>query len=102
MIRKLFMVPAVALVHFGLILALTYLGPWVVDKSVAAPGTMTSLFKTAVVWASRVLYFPVITLSLFPREMFPGGLVYVPILLNSFVWAIFICLAAAAINRFRG
>ncbi|MFZ2041929.1 MAG: hypothetical protein WAV08_14600 [Desulfobacterales bacterium] len=38
--------------------------------------------------AAKVLYFPVVSLSLFPRAWFPGGWIAVPILVNSLVWAL--------------
>ncbi len=38
--------------------------------------------------AAKVLYFPVVSLSLFPRAWFPGGWIAVPILVNSLIWAL--------------
>lgn len=37
---------------------------------------------------AKILYFPVLSLSLFPRAWFPGGWIAVPILINSLVWAL--------------
>ena len=101
MIRKVLIISAIALLHFGIIVVLTYLGLYVVDGSLKESGAM-NLASETLVWASRILYFPVITLSLFPRNMFPGALVYVPILLNSFIWGILLYTAAAVFNRIRG
>ena len=95
MIRKLLIVLGIALGHFGIILALTFAG-----LSAAQAGG-TTLVSQILVWTSRVLYFPIITLALFPREMFPGSLVYVPILLNSLLWGIFLYLAYEVVDRIR-
>ncbi len=100
MIRKILTILTITLVHFGAILGLTYLGLHVVGGGVTEAGTLT-LGSKALVWTSRILYFPIVTLSLFPRDMFPGPLVFVPILLNSFVWGIFLYASAVVIDRFR-
>ncbi len=101
MIRKIWIVLALTLVHFGIVVALTYTGLHVVDATFAETGAPTLASKT-VVWASKILYFPIVTLSFFPREMFPGSLVFVPILFNSFVWGACLYLAAIAVDRLRG
>ena len=44
------------------------------------------------VWATRVLHFPIISMSLYSRQWFPGNWIYVPMLANSFLWAAGICL----------
>ncbi len=35
---------------------------------------------------TKVLYFPILGLALYPRHLFPGYWIYVPIALNSLVW----------------
>ena len=40
--------------------------------------------------ATRVLYFPVIGLGLYPRHWFPGPWITVPILVNSLLWGAFL------------
>ncbi len=42
------------------------------------------------IWTTRVLYFPIITLSLYSREWFPGNLIYIPIVINSLLCGILI------------
>ncbi len=37
--------------------------------------------------ATRVLSFPIISLSLYPRQWYPGNLIYIPFILNSLLWA---------------
>jgi hypothetical protein len=47
------------------------------------PGTAVMLL----VRATKLLHFPMVTLALYPREWFPGSWVYVPMALNSLLWA---------------
>ena len=41
----------------------------------------------ALVLATRVLHYPIISKSLYSRKWFPGGWIYIPILINSLLWA---------------
>jgi hypothetical protein len=47
------------------------------------PGTAVTLL----VRMTKLLYFPLVTLALYPRQWFPGDWVYVPMALNSIIWA---------------
>jgi hypothetical protein len=38
------------------------------------------------IWTTRVLYFPIISLSLYSRKWFPGDWIYIPIIINSLLW----------------
>jgi len=76
----------IAAVHFGLsnlILPIT--------MSLAAQGAGTAngqgLRVTLLVRMTKMLHFPLVTLALYPREWFPGNWVYVPMALNSVIWA---------------
>jgi len=76
----------IAVVHFGLsnlILPIT--------MSLAAHGAGTAngqgLGVTLLVRMTKMLHFPLVTLALYPREWFPGNWVYVPMALNSVIWA---------------
>jgi hypothetical protein len=42
---------------------------------------------TLLVRVTRLLHFPLVTLALYPREWFPGNWVYVPMAVNSLIWA---------------
>ena len=42
---------------------------------------------------TRVLYFPVLGLALYPRHWFPGHWIYVPIAFNSLIWGFFMAAA---------
>jgi hypothetical protein len=76
-----------AVAHFGLshlILPVTL--------SVTAQGAGTAdgpgLGVTLLVRMTKLLHFPLVTLALYPREWFPGDWVYVPMALNSILWAL--------------
>ncbi|MFO7709326.1 MAG: hypothetical protein R6V84_14240 [Desulfobacterales bacterium] len=80
----------VALSHFGvsqLILPLT------TALTARAAGTMDGpgLGVTLLVRLTKLLHLPLVTLALYPREWFPGGWVYVPMALNSLIWAGGVC-----------
>jgi hypothetical protein len=77
----------ISLVHFGVVIAITWLGLMVIEGGSLDSGVKAFL-TLSFVWVSRILYFPVVTLSLFPRNLFPGEMIYIPIILNSFIWGI--------------
>ncbi|MGD8958356.1 MAG: hypothetical protein PVI27_00810 [Desulfobacteraceae bacterium] len=57
------------------------------------------LVTRLLVAAAKVLYFPVVSLSLFPRAWFPGGWIALPILINSLVWALGLWVVARLLRR---
>ena len=87
MLRKPLIIIAIAAAHFSIakiIVALTMqLGMFAQDGSGAA-----GLLGHFLVWATRGLYFPVISLSLYSRHWFPGDWIYVPMALNSLLWGV--------------
>jgi hypothetical protein len=81
----------IAMVHFLLckaVIALTLQDPFGHSIREAAPGLGTHILVNV----TRILYFPIITLSLYSRNWFPGDMIYIPILANSLFWGIGICL----------
>lgn len=50
---------------------------------------------------TKILYFPVMGLALYPRHWFPGSWIYIPIALNSLVWGSFMVLIFMIIRRLR-
>lgn len=42
----------------------------------------------ALVFFTRVLYFPILTLAIYPRQMFPGNWILLPVALNSLIWGL--------------
>jgi hypothetical protein len=43
-------------------------------------------------WLTKILYFPVLGLALYPRHWFPGHLIYLPIAFNSLLWGLFLAM----------
>jgi len=99
--KKIYILTGVAGVHFALsvlvvpgAMALAG-GPFMQARPL--PG-----FRILVV-ATRILYFPIISLSLYSRQWFPGRWIYLPIAVNSLLWAAVICcLAVICQKMFRG
>jgi len=46
------------------------------------------LFEKILIGASKVLYFPLISMALYPRSLFPGSYIQIPILVNSLLWGV--------------
>jgi hypothetical protein len=81
----------IAVIHFGLsnlILPLTLLLAKQASGAPEGPGTGVVLL----VRATKLLHFPIVTLALYPREWFPGNWIYLPMAVNSLVWACGVCL----------
>ncbi len=38
--------------------------------------------------ATKILYFPILTLALYPRYWFPGQMITIPIAVNSLLWGL--------------
>ena len=95
MLRKTSAIIGIAAVHFAIariIIALTMqMGMFAADGS-----RSTGFIGHFLVWITRVLYFPVISLSLYSRQWFPGNWIYVPMAANSLLWGI----ACYAVFRF--
>ena len=57
-----------------------------IDMFAADTGWITVVLGKALIALTRILYFPIITLSLYSRQWFPGNWIYVPICANSLIW----------------
>jgi len=89
MTKKFAILITVALAHFALS---TLVVPSAMSLA-TEPFVQTGpplVFRILVV-TTRILYFPVISLSLYSRQWFPGNWIYVPIGVNSMLWAVVIC-----------
>jgi hypothetical protein len=80
----------VALVHFGLS---NLILPLTMALTARAAGTLdgTGFGVILLVRLTKLLHLPLVTLALYPREWFPGSWVYVPMALNSLIWAAGVC-----------
>ena len=89
-----------ALIHFGssvLIVAISVSVLTDVDSVPAAPTFGVRLL----VAATRILHFPIVSLSWYPRTWFPGNWIYLPIMVNSFIWAAGICALYLLVKKTR-
>jgi len=84
--KKFAIIVLLALVHFGLSILVV-----AASMSVAAAVSPVQPEPTPIirvlVMTTRILHFPIISLSLYSRQWFPGNLIYVPVFINSFLWA---------------
>jgi hypothetical protein len=87
MIKNILKILLISLLHFIVVSGIAWLGLLVIEGGSMESG-VRSFLSPVFVWVSRILYFPVVTLSLFPRNLFPGGMVYIPIVLNSLIWGV--------------
>ena len=100
MTKKFAIIVLLALAHFGLsvlVVAISMFAATVVNPVQPEP----SLIFRILVVATRILHFPIISLSLYSRHWFPGNLIYVPILINSFCWAAGIYLLILLVKKIK-
>jgi hypothetical protein len=96
-LKKTAAVIIVAAVHFGLCSLV---------NSAALSGTAASVLETglpfstsALLWLSRVLYFPILSLHLVSRNWFPGDLILIVMAANSLFWGIAVVLGTSAVRK---
>ena len=98
--KKFAIIILIALAHFGLSVLVV-----AAAMSVATDGNTVqpelSLVFQMLVAATRILHFPIISLSLYSRHWFPGNLIYVPISINSFLWSTGIYLLFLLLKKIR-
>ena len=84
--KKFAIIVSIALIHFGssVLIVATSMSVATALNPVSAEPTFG--FRILVV-ATRILYFPIISLSWYSRQWFPGNWIYIPMLANSFIWA---------------
>jgi len=85
--KKLALIVLIALIHFGVSLLIVAISMSVVASANPVPAEPTAGVRI-LVEATRILHFPVISLALYPRHVFPGNWIYIPMAVNSFLWAI--------------
>ena len=84
--KKFAIIVLIALIHFGSSVLIVATSMWVATAMNPVPAEPTFGFRI-LVGMTRILHFPIISLSLYSRQWFPGNWIYVPIMLNSFIWA---------------
>ena len=84
--KKLVVFLVIALIHFGLSVLILPVTMSVAGALNAAQSMPTIGLQTLVA-LTRILHFPIISLSWYSRLWFPGDWIRIPILINSFLWA---------------
>ena len=77
---------SVAVIHFGLSVMIVPVTNFAANAMNTAHLGPTLVIKTLVA-VTRILHFPIISLSWYPRHWFPGDWIRIPIFVNSFLWA---------------
>ena len=95
--RKYFIILSIAVVHAGVTKIISSITLSIVTANVhnSQMPAIGRLFMSI----SKVLYSPVITMSFYPRQFFPGNLIIVPLFMNSLLWALIIYILAVLIKR---
>ena len=98
--KKLALVVSIALIHFGLSLLIVATSISFVSSANPVPAEPTAGVRI-LVEATRLLHFPVISLALYPRYLFPGKWIYIPMAVNSLLWAMAISVLILLGKRIR-
>jgi hypothetical protein len=99
--KKLVIFLLIALIHFGLSVLIIPMTMSVAGTLNAAQ-SMPTMGLQALVAATRILHFPIISLSWYSRQWFPGDWIRIPILINSFLWAGGIYFLIIVCKKIRG
>jgi len=99
--KKLAIFLLIALIHFGLSVVIIPVTMSVAGALNAAQSMPTSGLQTLVA-ATRMLHFPIISLSWYSRQWFPGDWIRIPMLINSFLWAGGIYFLVIVVRKIRG
>lgn len=71
-----------------------------IGEALTAGAVKTTLMGTLHA-LTRILYYPILGLALYPRHWFPGPWITIPILANSLLWAVLFILIVAVWRRLR-
>ncbi len=96
--RKAWLLLTLAAIHFVLSRLIVPLTEALTAQAASTPEG-AGLAVVLLLRITRLLHFPLVTLALYPREWFPGDWVYVPMALNSAIWA---CGIWWVVGLFRG
>lgn len=84
--KKFGIIILIAVIHFALSAAIIAITLSI--GSTLPPGqAQPSLGLKALVLATKILHFPVISQAFFSRQWFPGSWIYIPTFVNSLLWA---------------
>jgi hypothetical protein len=85
--KKFAIIIFIAAVHFAMsaLIVATFMS---VADTINPVQTEPPLVFRILAVATRILHFPIISLSLYSRQWFPGNWIYMPIFFNSILWAV--------------
>jgi hypothetical protein len=100
MLKKTAIIGLIGIIHFALCVGIVpgtmaFVARY--DSGMQAP----SVFFRILVAATTVLHYPIISLSLYSRQWFPGKWIYVPIAINSALWGIAIYIGTAVYLKLK-
>lgn len=98
--KKFAIIILIGLIHFGLGVLIVSITLFVSTASKPVPAEPNMWFRI-LVEATRIVHFPIISLSLYPRPLFPGNWIYLPMLANSFLWAAGIYLTFRLVKKLK-
>jgi hypothetical protein len=103
MLKKTAILILIGIMHFGLSAGIVPGTLAVISAGDSVNQTPSLIMRTLVI-ATQVLHFPIISLAVYSRQWFPGNWVYIPIGINSLLWAvvIYFCIAAYRNLKKRG
>jgi len=87
MMKKFAIIILIAAIHFAMSALVVASFMSVADAINPVQTESPPVFRILVV-ATRILHFPIISLSLYSRQWFPGNWIYMPIFFNSLLWAV--------------
>lgn len=96
--KKFAIIGLIALIHFAASVAIIAISMSAVS---ALKQAQTTLGFRILVELTRILHFPVISLSWYSRQWFPGDWIYVPMALNSIIWAGVLYVLYILVNKLR-
>jgi hypothetical protein len=83
--KKLWTVIALAAAHLAVSKAVVAVAMQI-DLYAGGAGWTTVALGRSLILLTRVLYFPILTMSLYSRHWFPGDWIVVPMAANSLLW----------------
>ena len=95
--QKIIVIFIIALVHLGVCKTVVAIG--LAGTSGNAFNGEMSVWVKMLIWITKVLYFPIISLSLYSRQWFPGKLIFIPRFTNSLLWAVVIYFAVRCLSK---
>jgi hypothetical protein len=95
--KKIFIILAIAVVHLVFTKVISSIALAVVAANVHE--SQLPFLGRSLIIMSKVLYFPVFTFALYPRQFFPGNFVIIPLFINSLLWALLIYVIFVLVKR---